>query len=123
MKDTDIQTLEKKLREEQALLRAELSKMGAPDPNNPDDWTVKKAGDESFGSDRNDNADIDEMEGEDTASINELEARLKEVERALDKVDSGTYGVCEISGDDIEMDRLVANPAARTCKKHMHEAR
>ena len=31
----------------------------------------------------------------------------------------GTYGSCEISGEAIEVERLEANPAARTCKAHI----
>ena len=34
--------------------------------------------------------------------------------RALQKIKAGAYGVCEISGEPIEVERLAANPAART---------
>ena len=51
----------------------------------------------------------------------ELEERLLDVNRALKKIDKGAYGACEISGEQIEEDRLRANPAARTCKKHLNE--
>ena len=33
---------------------------------------------------------------------------------------AGTYGTCEVSGEQIEEDRLEADPAARTCKAHMN---
>jgi RNA polymerase-binding transcription factor DksA len=46
---------------------------------------------------------------------------LNTVVHALGKIEAGTYGVCEVSGMDIEEDRLEANPAARTCKAHMAE--
>ena len=78
----------------------------------------KPEGDE-FGADRNDNAEIIEEMHENNASLNELEGRLQNVLRALDKIAAGTYGTCEMSGHEIEADRLGANPAARTCKKHM----
>jgi RNA polymerase-binding transcription factor DksA len=35
-------------------------------------------------------------------------------------MENGTYGVCEKSGKPIELDRLMANPAARTCKEMMN---
>ena len=52
---------------------------------------------------------------------NDLEARYKNVIDALKKIELGTYGICEVSGDPIELDRLDANPAARTNKANMGE--
>lgn len=40
---------------------------------------------------------------------------LREVERALDRVDSGTYGLCESCGGRIPNSRLKAIPHARFC--------
>ncbi|HVV14792.1 MAG TPA: TraR/DksA C4-type zinc finger protein [Candidatus Paceibacterota bacterium] len=57
-----------------------------------------------------------EEENEENAA---LKARLGDIKRALGKIADGTYGICEISGENIEEDRLEANPAARTCKEHM----
>jgi len=37
---------------------------------------------------------------------------LRQVERALEKIDEGTYGVCDISGDPIPIKRLEAIPYA-----------
>lgn len=37
---------------------------------------------------------------------------LKQVERALEKIDEGNYGVCDISGDEIPIKRLEAIPYA-----------
>lgn len=44
-----------------------------------------------------------------------LEARLLEIEGALDRIDKGDYGTCEKCGKEIPADRLKANPAALTC--------
>jgi RNA polymerase-binding transcription factor DksA len=46
-------------------------------------------------------------------------ARLTDVKDALAKIDAGTYGICETSGEPIEEARLRANPAARTCMHHI----
>lgn len=48
----------------------------------------------------------------------ELELRLLDVVNALAKIEDGTYGICEVSGEPIEEARLHANPAARTCIEH-----
>ena len=54
------------------------------------------------------------------AVLHDLEKQLTDVTNALLKIENGTYGVCEISGEPIEQDRLEANPSARTCKAHMN---
>ena len=47
------------------------------------------------------------------ASVGEgIERRLGEVEKALQKVDEGTYGVCEDTGEVIPRGRLEAVPEA-----------
>lgn len=47
--------------------------------------------------------------------LDTLEERLKEVTDALERVERGTYGVCQKCGKKIEEARLEANPAATTC--------
>lgn len=37
---------------------------------------------------------------------------LKQIDRALEKIDEGTYGICDLSGDDIPIKRLEAIPYA-----------
>ncbi|MDG0793669.1 TraR/DksA C4-type zinc finger protein [Cohnella ginsengisoli] len=45
--------------------------------------------------------------------------RRDDVERALAKMEDGTYGLCEISGEPIGYDRLEAMPAARYSIAHV----
>lgn len=47
--------------------------------------------------------------------VNDLETSLDEISLALAKLDKGTYGRCEVTGDWISEERLEAYPAARTC--------
>src|SRR5829696_6190642 len=44
-----------------------------------------------------------------------LESRLERVDRALEKIDDGTYGVCDACGQDIDPRRLRAAPESSTC--------
>lgn len=37
---------------------------------------------------------------------------LRQIERALEKIDEGTYGICDISGEEIPVKRLEAIPYA-----------
>jgi len=50
--------------------------------------------------------------------VEELEAQYREVKKALEKMDAGTYGICDVCGDEIPIERLEANPAATTCIAH-----
>ncbi len=49
------------------------------------------------------------------AQVVELEKTLIEVDDALAKLASGSFGRCESTGDWIDEDRLIAYPAARSC--------
>jgi RNA polymerase-binding transcription factor DksA len=70
-------------------------------------------------ADENEVADkMGELE-DNTSIMNQLDKQLNEVNAALEKIDKGTYGICEISGEPIERERLEANPSARTSLKHM----
>jgi RNA polymerase-binding protein DksA len=58
----------------------------------------------------------DQYEQEFTLSIMENETEeLKEIARALEKIDGGTYGECEACGIDISIERLTAMPYTRIC--------
>ena len=46
---------------------------------------------------------------------------LKEIERALDKVKKGSYGVCEKCGKPIDLARLMAKPTAIYCLRDERE--
>ena len=47
------------------------------------------------------------------ASVGEqIERRLGEIERALEKIEEGTYGVCDDTGEEIPKGRLEAVPEA-----------
>lgn len=118
MEEKDIQEFKDRLEKERAILEDELKQLGAQDPKTGD-WVPNKPKGETFGADRNDNADIVEEMQENNASLNELEGRLNVVISALERIENGTYGKCEVSGEDIEVERLRANPAATTCMEHM----
>jgi RNA polymerase-binding transcription factor DksA len=49
----------------------------------------------------------------DLSILERLEAEMAEIEAALQRVDDGTYGVDEVTGEPIDPDRLEAVPTAR----------
>jgi len=58
----------------------------------------------------------------DFSILEQVEAELADVERALQRLDEGTYGTCEACGGAIGDERLAAAPAARFCIGHQELA-
>lgn len=54
-----------------------------------------------------------------TGKSEELSHLLRDVDRALDKIDNGTYALCEICKESIEPERLTADPLVRYCLDHL----
>lgn len=112
---------EEMLTAEKTLLEKELATVGERNPENPSDWTPTAPVMDTLRADENEVADIFEESQNNAAVLNQLEVRYQNIVRALDKIKNGNYGICEISGEPIEIDRLEANPSARTSKAHMEE--
>lgn|SRR5690606_22195910 len=58
-------------------------------------------------------SDLAERE-KDLAILEGLENDLAEIEAALQRLDEGTYGIDEVTGEPIDPERLQAFPTART---------
>src|SRR3954469_16599701 len=58
----------------------------------------------------------------DFSILEQIEAELADVERALHRLDDGTYGTCEACHEPIADERLEAQPAARFCVVHQGQA-
>jgi RNA polymerase-binding transcription factor DksA len=50
--------------------------------------------------------------------LERAERDVDDIERALDRLDQGTHGTCEICGAPIAADVLAATPTVRTCAEH-----
>ena len=101
------------LTNEKEELESELSSMGTL--NAPtDEWVATPEAQTAPEADENDLADRSEdFEGR-SGMTEVLSARLTDIKIALQKIETGTYGICEVCHTAIEEDRLSANPAART---------
>ena len=51
----------------------------------------------------------------DISILEQVTSELSDVDRALQRLDAGTYGVCEACGKPIGAERLRARPAATYC--------
>jgi RNA polymerase-binding transcription factor DksA len=58
----------------------------------------------------------------DLSILDEVEGELADIERALERLDDGTYGTCEACGKPVGDDRLEAMPATRFCLEDQAKA-
>lgn len=107
------------LEAEKLTLQQELSLLGKKVDGN--DWMISQQEQDEPEPDYVDQADIVEDFENRIGKLNELEKQYHDVVSALSKFKQGTYGICEVSGNAIELDRLEANPSAKTCKAHMND--
>ena len=40
---------------------------------------------------------------------------IKKIKKALDRIENGTFGICELCGEDISIERLKARPVTTQC--------
>lgn len=119
MNQEHIHNLKTKLETELSLLEKELQTVGRVNPENKDDWQPTPAVMDALSADENEVADTIEEFEDNTAILKQLETRLHEVKKALEKIENNAFGKCEVCGAEIETDRLEVNPAAATCTLHM----
>jgi len=110
-----------KLETELAQITADLNDLGIHNPHVKEDWVATPQDVDTQEADENVGADRAEDWLERTATLAALETRYNNITRALEKIEKGTYGICEIGQEEIEADRLEANPSARTCKAHIND--
>lgn len=65
---------------------------------------------------------LDTAQDEISSQLAEIESReLAQVEKALQRMENGTYGICEITGKPIPLARLQALPYATLCIEAQRE--
>lgn len=84
---------------------------------------IKQELEENFQDNEREVGDVGDMSTKDILEsfkmrITDREAKyLKKIERALQKIDDGTYGICENCGACIGYERLKLRPVAELCIK------
>ena len=114
----DYDHFKKKLEEEKKSLEVQLEEVGRQNPDRPSDWIATPTERDVSQADENTVADSIEDLEEANAIVNTLETRYRDILSGLDKIKHGVYGTCQVCGKEIEIERLEANPAARTCMEH-----
>ncbi len=104
-----------KLEEQKKSLQKELGSFASEDPNLKHNWDAKYPNRED--GDKDEEAD-EAQEYDNMLSLeHSLELKLKDVNAALEKIAQGKYGICENCGKEIDKERLLACPEAKTCLK------
>lgn len=105
------QTYRERLERERDSVQTELESLST-------EIAILGEGQNSQGSFRNHEADLatDVMEQQrNMALIGTLEDRQRDIERALTRLDEGTYGLCERCGKEINPERLELLPFVTLC--------
>lgn len=116
----DKKKIKDKLEEEKTQLIEQLRDIAKLDPKT-NQW---EAVPENLGyteSDQNDIADRFEDFESRSSMLKILQKRLHHILDVLKGINRKSFGQCTVCEKKIELDRLDANPAATTCKKHMNE--
>lgn len=109
-----LEELKKALLEKREKINEQLSSFAKKTKNIKDDYETKFP---HIGDSEDENADEVSMYEDSLSVEHELEADLLSVNRALKKMEEGTYGICYNCGapKTIEIERLRAYPEAETC--------
>jgi RNA polymerase-binding transcription factor DksA len=110
-----LKKLKKELEAEKKRITKDLKSFAKKDKTKKGDWRSKFP---FFGNDRSHKDEsAEEIEEYATRLSLErtLEARLKDIETAIEKTKKGAYGKCEVCGNEIEEKRLKAVPEAKWC--------
>lgn len=114
----DKKKIKEKLEEEKEVLLKQMKDIGRLDKETGE-WETTPEELNFPESDENDKADRFEDFEARSSMMKTLELRLSNILKSLKELNKESFGKCEVCKKDIEMARLEANPAARTCKKHL----
>ncbi len=114
MDPSTLSSLRQELLGQRNHLRDEIQAQGA-DPDSDDVTFVDDAG---FA----DRSHSTEERSRLISVVRALRSNLLDVERALAKMEAGTYGICERCGGEISTERLEALPWAVLCIDHAQRA-
>lgn len=112
MNKKDLLEIKSLLLEEKQNLEAELSKFAKKNPHNPDDYEAQF---EEMGNDESESTSEVVEFGLNLTLEKTLEKSLRDVNKALERIDNGTYGSCKYCNREIDVKRLKARPTSGAC--------
>ena len=105
MDDKTLEKYKKKLLEERMDLLSELQRVTSGEKNK----------DRTEAKDPVDLADASYSADYSLAWTEKLNRRIREIDESLDRIKDGSYGICQVCGEDIPAARLEVRPKAKYC--------
>lgn len=107
-----IKEVETLLVQEESKLRGELAEFAKQNPKNSDGYDMEQP---NMGDKEDENAEEVNMYSTNLTLERTIEGSLRDVEKALERIKKGTYGVCKYCNKPIDEKRLRARPASSSC--------
>ena len=104
--------LKTQLLQEKQELEGNLARIARPIDKKEGDYETTF---DDIGSDRDDNATEVDQYSDNLSVETTLEKKLQDIIDALERMEKGTYGICENCQKEMSIERLRANPAATVC--------
>ena len=115
MNKNTITQIQKSLEDRKVFLERELSSFAVKDTKPEGDWDTKYPS--IPGANLEDSAGEVEEYSTNLPIEYSLENQLKQINKAIQKIQDGSYGICEDCKKEISQDRLLANPEAEYCQE------
>ncbi len=104
--------IKKTLEEEKARLSKELGGFTKKNPHSSDDFDATYP---EYGDEEDDNArEVAEYTANKPLEVT-LENTLRDINKALERLNKGTYGICKYCDHPIDEKRLLARPTSSAC--------
>jgi len=110
--DKTIKEIEKQLLAQKKQILDDLSDLSRKDNHEADDRTTKFP---EYGDKPDENAQEISDYSTNIATEAVLEKSLADIEKTLDRIKKGSYGICKYCGNPIAKKRLLARPTANSC--------
>jgi len=107
-----LKDIEAQLNEEKERLERELAEFTTQNPKNKSDYDASFP---SMGDKEDENAEEVATYSTNLTLERTLESSLRDVNKALDRLKEGTYGICKYCNKQIDEKRLRARPASSSC--------
>jgi len=110
-----LKELKKQLEDRQEAVISQLKNVGREEPSEPGVEVNFNANFPNYGDSVEDSA-VEVADYAKNLSVErELEKELRDIEKALQKMKDGTYGICSHCGQQIEIERLKIRPESGSC--------
>ncbi len=107
-----IEQMEADLKDQKTKLEEQLADLSIKNTKNPNDYDAVFP---NFGDSEDENAAEVTQFSNNLTLERTLESTLRDVNKALENIKAGKYGICKYCGKEIDEKRLTARPTSSSC--------